>query len=299
MKPVDFELHRPGTLDEALEVLAAHGHDGKVLAGGQSLVPLLNFRLARPEHVIDLSRIGSLRNLRRTRSGLLIGAMVTYDQADRSAAIADGAPLVAAALPHIAHQGIRARGTIGGSVAHGDPAAELPAVFTALDATMLAASRSGTREIPARDFFITNLVTALADDELLTEIRLGPVAPRTGAAFNEVGRRHGDFALAGAAAQISLAKDATIFDVRIALTGVSPKPHRATEAEQLLMGQRVDAQLWSEAAAIVRRTVDPSGDLHATADYRRDVAGTMAGRALAEAARRATRPGTESLEATA
>lgn len=298
MKPVDFDLHRPETVAEALELLAEHGDEGRILAGGQSLVPLLNFRLARPEHVIDLSRIGALRSVRRTSNELVIGAMVTYDQAERSPAVAEAAPLVAAALPHIAHQGIRARGTIGGSVAHGDPAAELPAVCAALDATMVAASRSGTRGIPAKEFFIANLVTALGEDELLTEIRLRPVPPRTGAAFDEVGRRRGDFALAGAGAQVTVAEDnSTVSEVRIALTGVSAKPHRATEAEQALVGHRLDDRLWSEAAEIVRRTVEPTGDLHATADYRRDVAGTVAGRALATAAQRAAEHTTESLEA--
>ncbi|MFF5992786.1 FAD binding domain-containing protein [Prauserella flavalba] len=298
MKPVDFELHRPETLAEALELLAEHGADGKVLAGGQSLIPLLNFRLARPDHVIDLGRIGALRAIRRNTDALVIGAMVTYHQAERSAAVAETAPLVSAALPHVAHQGIRARGTIGGSVAHGDPAAELPAVFSALDATMVAVSRRGTREIAARDFFLANLVTALEEDELLAEIRVAPVPARTGAAFNEVGRRHGDFALAGAGAQLTLTDDATVSSARIALTGVSAKPFRATEAENTLVGQRVDERLWRRAADVVRRDVDPAADLHATADYRRDVAGTIVERALAAAAARALGNRTGSMEAT-
>lgn len=298
MKPVDFTLHRPETLTEALDLLSRHGDEGKVLAGGQSLIPLLNFRLARPEHVIDLGRLGGLRAIRRTADAVVIGAMATYHQAERSAAIAEAAPLVAAALPHIAHQGIRARGTLGGSAAHGDPAAELPAVFRALDATMTAASVRGTREIAAEDFFVANLVTALADDEVLTEIRLTPPPPRTGAAFDEVGRRRGDFALAGAGAQVTLTEGATIAAVRIALTGVSATPFRATAAEQALVGESIDGHLWRRAGDFVRDAVDPAGDLHASADYRRDVAGTVVERALAAAAVRARGDRTETLEAT-
>jgi len=298
VKPVDFELHRPETLAEALELLAEHGAHGKVLAGGQSLIPLLNFRLARPDHVIDVGRIGALRAIRRNADALVIGAMATYHQAERSAAVAEAAPLVSAALPHIAHQGIRVRGTIGGSVAHGDPAAELPAAFSALDATMVAVSRRGTREIAASDFFLANLVTALEEDELLAEIRVTPVPARTGAAFDEVGRRRGDFALAGAGAQLTLTDDATVSSARIALTGVSAKPFRATEAEETLIGQRIDDRLWRQAADVVRRGVDPAADLHATAEYRRDVAGTVVERALAAAAARALGNRTDSMEAT-
>jgi len=296
MKPVAFDLHQPGTLQHALELLAEHGADGKVLAGGQSLMPLLNFRLSRPEHVIDLSKVASLRALRRTPGLLSVGAMVTYAQAQRSPAVSATAPLVAAALPHIGHQAIRNRGTIGGSVAHGDPAAELPAVMVALEATVVAASVRGTRMIPAAEFFKANLVTALADDELLTEVRVPAATGITGAAFEEVGRRHGDFALAGAGAQVRLAADGTISEARIALTGVSPRPHRAREAERLLVGARPENALLEEAADAVRKAVAPIDDLHATADYRRDIAGTLTARAVADAVVHAT--ATPTLEAT-
>jgi carbon-monoxide dehydrogenase medium subunit len=297
VKPVDFELHRPETLAEALELLTAHGADGKVLAGGQSLVPLLNFRLARPEHLIDLSRIASLRSLRRTADALVIGAMVTYAEAERSPAVAAAAPLVSAALPHIAHQAIRVRGTIGGSIAHGDPAAELPAVVTALDATMVAVSARGTREIPARDFFVANLVTVLAEDELLTEIRVTPASGRTGAAFDEVGRRQGDFALAGAGAQIRVDDDARVTEARIALTGVSPQPHRATAAEEALVGRSLDDRLLQQVADAVRRSVSPTADLHATAEYRRDIAGTLVARVVARAVENALEESPTPMEA--
>lgn len=285
MKPVDFDLHRPESLEQAIGLLSEHGEESKVLAGGQSLVPLLNFRLARPEHLVDLSRIASLGAIRRSAAGLSVGAMVTHAQAQASSAVADGAPLMAAALPHIAHQAIRARGTVGGSIAHGDPAAELPAVVTALDATIVARGPRGVREIAARDFFLANLVTVLEFDEILTEIRIAPPVGPTGAAFEEVARRQGDFALVGAGAQISLAEDLSIHDIRICLTGVSPTPHRAVEAESLVIGRELEAGRLDSAVDAVRSALTPSGDLHATADYRRNVAGTLVARVVKEAAR--------------
>lgn len=288
MKPVAFELHQPHTAQQAVALLAEHAAEGKVLAGGQSLIPLLNFRLSRPEHVIDLSKVASLRVLQRSLGLLTFGAMVTYAQAQRSPGVAAAAPLVAAALPHIGHQAIRNRGTVGGSVAHGDPAAELPAVMVALEATLVAVSVRGTREIPAGEFFRANLVTALSDDELLTEVRVPAATGITGAAFEEVGRRQGDFALVGAGAQVRLAEDGTVEEARIALAGVSPQPQRAHEAESLLTGARPDPPLLREVADVVRAAVSPSGDLHATAEYRRDVAGTLTARAVGSAVERAT-----------
>jgi carbon-monoxide dehydrogenase medium subunit len=213
--------------------------------------------------------------------------MVTHEQAERSPAVAEAAPLLARAFPHIAHQAIRTRGTVGGSIAHGDPAAELPAVAVALDAEMVVVGPRGTRRIPAREFFRANLVTALSDDELLTELWFTPARGRTGAAFEEVGRRQGDFALVGAGAQLRLASDGTVEEARIALTGVSPTPHRAVEAEEVLVGRRPDAARLQAAARATRAAVNPSGDLHATADYRRDVAGTLVQRVCELAAQRA------------
>ncbi|GEL26294.1 carbon monoxide dehydrogenase [Pseudonocardia sulfidoxydans NBRC 16205] len=287
MKPIDFHLHRPTTLAEAIALLAEHGDDAKVLAGGQSLLPLLNFRLARPEHVVDLGRLTTLRTTRRTTDGLTLGAMVTYARAEASRAVAEDAPLLAAALPFVAHKPVRARGTVGGSIAHGDPAAELPAVIRALDAVMVAAGPRGVRRIPAAEFFVGNLVTALEVDEILTGIDVARPARGTGAAFTEVGRRQGDFALVGAGAQVTVA-DGVVVDVRIALTGIAGVPHRATEAETLLTGVP-PADLDLDAAAdATRAVIAPSGDLHATADYRRDVAGVLLGRVVATAVERAT-----------
>jgi len=282
VKPVDFVLHRPATLTEAVALLGEHHEDSKVLAGGQSLVPLLNFRLARPDHLIDLTRLTPLAQLRRTRDQVVVGAMVRQANAERSPAVREHVPLLAAALPNIAHPPIRARGTIGGSLAHADPAAELPAVARALDATFVATGPAGTRKIAARDFFRSNLVTDLAPEEILTHVLFDHAPAGTGAAFAEVGRRRGDFALVGAAAQVTVT-DGTITTARICLTGVSPTPYRAREAEDVLTGHPLTDSLLATAADTTRAAINPTSDLHATATYRKDVAGLMLQRAVAQA----------------
>jgi carbon-monoxide dehydrogenase medium subunit len=287
VKPVDFCLHQPGTADEAKALLAEYADDVKVLAGGQSLVPLLNFRLARPEHLVDIGRIASLARIEQAPGNVTIGATVREAQAERSAGVAARVPLLAAALPHIAHLPIRNRGTIGGSLAHADPAAELPSVAMALDAVFTAASARGQREIPASEFFVTYLTTALEPDELLAAIRFPAAAERTGAAFHEVARRRGDFALVGVAAQLTVTQG-TVTDARICVTGVADVPHRCRDAEAVLIGAVPGHSAFAEAAAVVRETVAPGDDLHATAAYRTDVAGTLTVRALSDAAFRAS-----------
>jgi carbon-monoxide dehydrogenase medium subunit len=286
VKPVDFTLHRPSSVEEAVSLLSLP--DAKPLAGGQSLLPLLNFRLARPAHLVDLSGIGSLAELRRTSSELVVGAMVRQAQAERSPLVARVAPLLVAALPNIAHPPIRNRGTVCGSLAHADPAAELPSVARALDAVLLAAGPSGVREIPARDFFTANLMTSLTPEEILVSARF-PCAPsRTGASFEEVGRRRGDFALVGVGAQVTVAESGEMSDVRICLTGVSSVPFRASAAETSLVGRTPTADLLSAAADAVRSAIEPLGDLHATAAYRKDVAGVLLTRAVESAYARAS-----------
>jgi carbon-monoxide dehydrogenase medium subunit len=287
VKPVDFTLHRPDTLDDAVELLCEHRDEAKVLAGGQSLVPLLNFRLARPEHLVDLGRIAALATLHRTADRITVGSMVRQAWVEASPAVAQDVPLLAAAMPNIAHPPIRNRGTVGGSLAHGDPAAELPAVARALDVTFVAVSPRGRREIACAEFFHGNLLTELAADEILTEIRFPRAAAGTGAAFLEVGRRRGDFALVGVAAQVSLRPDHTVEQARICLTGVAATPHRASDAEGLLVERIIDDRGLAVVADAVRDGIDPTGDLHATAAYRKDVAGTLTVRALREAYRRA------------
>jgi len=290
MKPADFCLHRPDILGEALALLAEHGDDAKALAGGQSLVPLLNFRLARPAHVIDLERIASLRRLRRSADGLAVGAMVRQRHAETDPEVAAACPLLAAALPHVGHPPIRNRGTIGGSLAHADPAAELPAVAVALDATLIAASARGRRKIPASAFYQTYLTTALEPDELLVETVFPPLPPRTGACVLEVSRRQGDFALVGVALQVTLDDGGTVADARVCFIGVAEVPRRCPEAEAVLTGcSPADAEAVSAAADRAREVLTPASDLHASADYRRDVAGTLLERAFIGAARRPSR----------
>jgi carbon-monoxide dehydrogenase medium subunit len=287
VKPVDFQLHRPASVPEAIALLGELGDDCKLLAGGQSLLPLLNFRLARPEHVIDLGRITSLSMVRRSADELVIGAMTTHAQAERSRAIADAAPLIVRALPHVAHAAIRARGTLGGSVVHADPAAELPAVMLALDARMVVEGPGGERTIAAPDFFLGNLMTSLGGDEVLTEIRIRPASGAVGAAFEEVGRRQGDFALVGAGAQLRLDAEGRIAEIRTCLTGVSPTPRRAAEAEAILTGEPLTGDALRASAVATQDALSPSDDLHATGRYRRDVAGTLLVRAIRSAAERA------------
>jgi carbon-monoxide dehydrogenase medium subunit len=283
MKPVDFDLHQPATVDAALTLLARHDDEAKVLAGGQSLVPLLNFRLARPAHVIDIGRLAAaLGELRETPAGLVVGAMVRQSHAAASPAVAAHCPLLAAALPQIAHPPIRARGTIGGSLAHADPAAELPSVAVALDAVFVAVSTRGRREIAARDFFQTYLTTALGADELLVEVHFPVGAAGTGAAFHEVSRRRGDFAMAGVAAQVTL-EEGAIADARICMSGVAGVPLRCRDSEQALLGGRADPGSLRRAADAALDVLDPVGDLHATASYRKHVAGVLLRRAVAEA----------------
>ena len=283
MKMAAFDYHRPASLDETLDLLARHGADAKVLAGGQSLVPVMAMRLATPAHVIDIGRVAGLDRIEPVDGGLQIGALVRQSAAAASPDVARTVPLLAKALPWIGHRAIRNRGTVCGSIAHADPAAELPAVARALDATMIARSARGTREIPAADFFAGYLSTALADDELLVGVRLPACAPRTGAAVCELARRHGDFALAGTALSIVFDQSGSIDSASCALFGVADTPVRAESAAVVLQGRRPSAALFAEAAAAVSAALNPPDDDHASGAYRRHVAGVIVRRALAQA----------------
>ena len=285
MKPVDFSLHQPATVDAAVALLAVHGDDSKVLAGGQSLVPLLNFRLARPDHVIDIGRVAGLGELRPGPGELVVGAMVRQSAAESSAAVAARCPLLAAALPNVAHPPIRARGTVGGSLAHADPAAELPAVAAALDATFEAVSVRGRREIAASDFFRTFLTTALEPDELLLSVRFpgrpaghwGCVPrgqPQARGFRDRRGRRPGD------------AVRRRIAPLPYLPTGIARYPVPLPWAGTGLR-TRADPATLVRAAEAALDILDPPGDLHATAPYRKHVAGVLLRRAVAEAFGRA------------
>lgn len=278
MKAAPFELHVPTAVDEAVSLLAAHGDDAKVLAGGQSLVPMLALRLARFEHLVDVNRVTELSTVARHDGWLRVGAMVRHRTAARDAVILDTVPLLARATRLVGHFQIRNRGTVGGAIAHADPAAEQPAVAVALGAVVEVASSRGTREVPAADFFDGTFSTALAADELLVAVRF-PIWPtNSGYAVEEVARRHGDFAIAGVVCAVTVAGDA-VDRAAIGLFGVGATPVRATAAEGALVA---GAPLDDVAAAAVDG-LEPFDDLHGTADYRRRVARVLVRRAAERA----------------
>lgn len=287
MKPAPFAYYDPATVEDAIGLLADLGDDAKILAGGQSLVPMMNFRLARPPHLIDVNKIPVLQYLSIEDGALRIGAMTRQSQVERSTEIADGWPLLAEAVRYIGHVQIRNRGTVGGSLAHADPAAELPATMLALDAEMLVRRKGGERRVAAGDFFESYYTTALAPDEMLVEIRVPATPARTGWGFQEVSRRHGDFALVGAAALLILDEAGVISSARLTFNGAAPAPVRSTAAEALLLGNRPDEALFRRAGERASEDLDPDADIHATAEYRREVGAVMARRALVQAAARA------------
>jgi carbon-monoxide dehydrogenase medium subunit len=278
---VDYEA--PGTVSEAVELLAEHQDEASVLAGGQSLIPLLALRLAYPAVLIDINGIAELSGVSAADGQVAIGAMTREYVAEESGTVADAVPLLAAALPLIGHEAIRSRGTVGGSLAHADPAAELPAVARALDAEFVVRGRSGERVIPAAEWFEGYLTTSRRPDELLVEVRF-PAADRgTGTSFQEVARRHGDFAIVGLAASLTLS-EGTISDARLAFAGVSDVPVRAAGAEELLAGQEPSPELFDEAALRATGDIDPPADLHGSSDYRRKAAAALVRRCLRAAA---------------
>jgi carbon-monoxide dehydrogenase medium subunit len=288
MKPAPFDYYDPKTVDEAVALLREHEPDAKVLAGGQSLVPLLNMRLARPAFLVDLNRVEGLDYIRRENGHVAIGAMTRQRAIERSELVATAQPLLHAATRMIAHPQIRNRGTIGGSIAHADPAAEYPAVALALDAELVVAGPEGERVIKAGDLFVTYLTTALGPAEVLTEVRVPVLPERTGWAFHEVARRHGDFALAGAAVIVTLGARGLCESARVALFGVAPTPVRARAAEEALVDETPSDALFEVAAQRATRGLDEVlSDVHATAEFRRHLAQVMTRRALTEAAARA------------
>lgn len=289
MKPATFEYHRPESEDDALALLARFGGDAKPLAGGQSLVPAMNFRLARPAVLVDLNRIASLVYIEDKGETLRIGAMTRQRAVERSRVVAERAPLLAESMPWIAHPQIRNRGTIGGSLAHADPAAELPAVAVALDGRLVVRNRTGVRRIPAIEFYTGLFTTALAPDELLVAVELAPRPAGSGSAFLEVSRRHGDFALAGVAVEVVLDSQGKCGAVRIALLSVGDGPVLATNAANALVGRVPDEGTIESAARVASETdIDPPGDIHASSAYRRHLARVLVRRALVTAVARAS-----------
>jgi carbon-monoxide dehydrogenase medium subunit len=276
MKPPEFEFERPASLDDAIAALRA-GEDAKLLAGGQSLVPLLNMRLVRPRVLVDIGRIDGLRGITRSNGTLRIGAMTTQREAEHSPEVAEACPLLAQALGYVGHPQIRNRGTVGGSLAHADPAAELPAVTVALDGTFHARGPNGDRTIAAGEFFHSHLTTELEPDEILTAVEL----PATAGGWDcqEITRRPGDFPLCGAACHVQL-DGGSIADIRLALFGVADRPVRASATEERLRGERPEPGLIAEAARAAAGDVSRGGDVHASPAYRRHLAQVIARRTI-------------------
>ena len=281
LPPVEYEA--PTTVADAIDLLGEHEEEASVLAGGQSLIPLLALRLARPAVLIDINGIDELSGISATDGSVAIGAMTRDYVAEESETVAAAVPLLAAALPFIGHEAIRNRGTIGGSLAHADPAAELPAVARALDAEFVVRGPSGERVVPAAQWFEGYLTTSRRPDELLLQVRFPAAAKGTGVSFQEVARRHGDFAMVGLAVSLVLS-GGVISDARLAFAGLSYVPARAAAAEDLLTGERPSAELFDEAARRATGDIDPPADLHGSSDYRKTVAAALVRRGLRAAA---------------
>jgi carbon-monoxide dehydrogenase medium subunit len=281
VKPPRFAYHAPATIGEALELLGEYGDQSKVLAGGQSLIPVLSFRLSAPEHLIDINRLPGLSEFSRLPAGgWRIPALVRQRQAERSAALAESAPLLTEALTQVAHPQIRNRGTICGSLAHADSSAEMPAVMLALNARMTISSASGTRVVNADDFFLFHMTTAVSPDELLLAVEFDDAAPHTYTSFTEFAPRKGDFCLAGVAATVTFGEDGTVAGCRVVAAGVAATPLRLRAVEDLITGSALDEDALTAAQRAARDAVSPTGDVHADAAYRRQLVSVLVRRAL-------------------
>jgi len=286
MKPSPFEYHDPTSVNEALELLRRYGPEAKILAGGQSLIALLNFRLSAPAALIDLNRVAELSYLKHENGTLRFGSMLRQRAIEFSPLVLQRLPLLAEATRLFGHRPTRTRGTIGGSLAHADPAAEYPTVITALDGELVIRGSLGERVVRAHDFFQGVMSTALGPDEILVEVRLAEAPPDSGCAFEEFSRRHGDFAIAGVAAMV-VVDGARCRMARLAAAGVGPIPMRLRAAEEILEREGLSERAINDAAASAAEIVEPAGDLHASADFRRHLTRVLTRRALARAADRA------------
>ena len=288
MKPAAFDYHAPRTLEEALGLMGEYGGDAKPLAGGQSLVPTMNFRLAQPSVLIDLNGIDELFFVREDEDGLRCGAMTRQRTVEGSFLVQRMVPLLHEAMPHIAHAQIRNRGTIGGSLAHADPAAELPALAVALDARMYVRSVTDARWVAARDFYVGLFATAMLPDEMLSEVVFPSLPPRSGWAFEEVARQHGNYAMCGAAAVVVLDERGAVENVRLVFLSVGEGPVEATQAAAVLVGEQPTTEAVRAAAdTAAMRDIDPVGDIHAGPAYRRHLSRVIAERVLVRATGRA------------
>jgi carbon-monoxide dehydrogenase medium subunit len=281
VKAPPFTYHRPDTLEEALALLAEYGDGAKILAGGQSLIPLMGLRMGRPEQIVDIGHVPDLDRIDVATDGsVTLGALVRHEQAKTSDAVAEKAPLIAAAMPWVAHRAIRTRGTVLGSIAHGDPAAEMPAVVVATDATLVATSTRGERDIAAADFFRGYLDTALEPDEILTSVTFPTWPDRAAGSVVEVARRHGDYALVGLVTRIEIDSDDVITDAALAFFGAASTAVRASAAENTLVGSPATSDTFADASQAAASELDPPADIHGTSAYRRHLAGVLTRRGL-------------------
>lgn len=288
MKPAPFEYHAPERLDEAAQVLADHADEAKVLAGGQSLIPMLALRLTSFPHLVDLGRVADLRGVSQTNGSVTIKAMTTQATIEKDASVGAAVPLLAKAIPLIGHFQIRNRGTVGGSIAHADPASELPAVALALDATISLTGKGGTRTVAAADFFQGTWTTSMAEDEILSAVEFPTWSGRTGFGVEELARRHGDFAIAGVVAGIELDGD-VVKRAAIALFGMDSTPLRASAAETALVGTSGTAADLEAAGQAATADLDPPADIHASGAYRKKVGAVLVARAVTQALEEARR----------
>jgi len=286
MKPAPFKYIAATSPEHALALKAQHGDDAKFLAGGQSLIPAMNFRLARPAILIDINEIEGLAGTRSRAQAVGVGPLTRYRALQRSEGFTQLFPLIGEALPHIAHPQIRNRGTIGGNLSHADPASELPAIAIALRARFRVRSAKRERSIEASEFFRGALTTDLQPDEMLVEVELPAPKPRSGSCFMEIARRRGDFAIVGVAATVTLGERDQCAEVRLSLCGVGETPVDASSAADGLIGQAPSDQAIREVAASLQGLIEPGGNVHATADYQRHIAGVLAERALQTACQR-------------
>jgi CO/xanthine dehydrogenase FAD-binding subunit len=286
MKPAAFDYIAPNSLEAAVEAIAAANGDGKVLAGGQSLMPLLNFRMTRPTVVVDLMHIPGMSFIELRDNDVAIGAMTRHADLEFSDLVASKLPVMAAAMRYVAHLAIRNKGTIGGSLSHADPAAELPMLAVFHGATIKAQGSNGRRDIAAEDFFVSALTNCLDPDEIVFEIDFPILTSHAGWAFEEVARRFGDFALASIAVSFEVVDD-KIADARVAVMGVADTPRRLREAEQALKGARSEPEAAARFAEIVRSCLSPASDIHVSAEYRKNLIGALAERAFMTAWTRA------------
>jgi aerobic carbon-monoxide dehydrogenase medium subunit len=282
MKLPSFDYACPTTIAEAVALLAGHGGEAKPIAGGQSLVPMLAFRLAAPTLLVDLRKLDELRQIKITDAGVTLGAMTRWRDILQESRLRQAHPLLTAAVDHVAHYQIRNRGTVGGSLAHADPAAELPGIAVTCDAEIVARSGAGSRVIEAAEFFRGALMTALGSDEIITEIRFPPWPKQRQFGFREFARRRGDFALAAAAVTFDVAEQ-KFRNVRVGVVGVGDRPMRIVAAEQALEGREMSDAVISGCAAAAAAAVDPADDIHASGAYRKALIGVMVERALRDA----------------